>query len=383
MRRAAASSGAGGWVRATGYHERVAGELDRHVLDSMVGDVRVRVQHRTGAMWMLSSAAARAVDLDAGDHPGIERDERGGATGRVFGADAWLRARLPAGDPPDLASVGAELARYGVTGVTDATPSEAVDDLELLAGAVTSGALPLDVVVTGGVALADRDTPSPLQRGPVKIVLADHDLPALDDLEAGIVRAHTSGRPVAIHCVTHVATVLALAAWTDVGAIPGDRIEHGAVVRPETAALAARHGLTVVTQPSFVRERGDDYLRDVDAVDQPYLYPCASLEHEGVAVAGSTDAPYASADPWRAIATAVDRRTRAGRVLGAGERVSAQRALDLFLGRPDDPGGPPRRVEPGAPGDLCLLDAPLADALAAPDAGHVRMTVRRGVPTFR
>ena len=116
-----------------------------------------------------------------------------------------------------------------------------------------------------------------------------------------------------------------------------------------------RHRLTVVTQPGFVAERGDDYLRDVDADDLPHLYPCRSLLDDGIPVAGSTDAPYTGADPWRAVAAATTRRTAEGHVVGPGEAVPARRALGLFLGDPHDPGGPARRVAPGEPADLCLL----------------------------
>jgi hypothetical protein len=75
----------------------------------------------------------------------------------------------------------------------------------------------------------------------------------------------------------------------------------------------------------------------------------------------------------------VGRRTAGGAVLGEGERVDAQAALDLFLGALDAPGGPPRRVEVGASADLCLLHVPLADALAEPDASAVRSTLVGGL----
>ena len=88
--------------------------------------------------------------------------------------------------------------------------------------------------------------------------------------------------------------------------------------------------------------------------------------------AAATDAPYGPADPWRAMAAAVDRRTAAGVVLGSDERIAARRALDLFLGPPDAPAGPPRRIEVGAAADLCVLDRPLADALE--DLAAVRVT---------
>ncbi len=372
----------GEWLRATGYHERVAGELDRYALDSMVGDRPVRVQHRTGAMWVFSSAAVNAADLDAADHPGIERDGDGRPTGRVFGADRWLRALMPAPPEVDLAAVGAELAGYGVTGVTDATPTDDLGDLELLAGAAARGELPQRVVVTGAVGLAAVTPPTPLDQGPVKIVVADHGLPPLDQLAAGIARAHAAGRTVAIHLVTHVATVLALTAWQEAGVEPGDRIEHGSVITEDTAAVISARGLIVVTQPSFVFERGDDYLRDVDPADQPYLYRCATLGQAGIGVGGSTDAPYGDADPWRAMRAAVERTTRAGQPLGPEEAVTPGRALDLFLGPPESPGGPPRRVRVGQAADLCLLAVPLAEALVALDADAVRMTFRRGRCVF-
>jgi predicted amidohydrolase YtcJ len=49
-------------------------------------------------------------------------------------------------------------------------------------------------------------------------------------------------------------------------------------------------------------------------------------------------------------------------------------ALGWYLTDPLDPGGPVRTLHVGAPADLCLLDAPLADVLSDPDRRHVRMT---------
>ena len=105
----------------------------------------------------------------------------------------------------------------------------------------------------------------------------------------------------------------------------------------------------MVTQPGFISDRGDDYRREVEAAEQPWLYPCATLIRAGVAVAGSTDAPFGPADPWRCIAAAVHRRTPGGRVLGRPERISAGRALRLFLGAAGStPAGPApsRRASP-------------------------------------
>ncbi|HEU5084871.1 MAG TPA: amidohydrolase family protein, partial [Acidimicrobiales bacterium] len=385
LRHAAAG---GGWVRAVGYHESVAGLLDRDDLDRLAPGAPVRVQHRSGACWILSDAAVQQLGLDGDpDLPaGVERAPSGRLTGRVYGADRWLRERLDRVGPepsPDLADVGRELAGYGIVGVTDATPYEHLADLDLLARAAATGELPQRVVAMGGPALADEQLPAPLGRGPVKLLLADHSLPSLDELVGWIATAHAAGRPVAAHCVTRAALVLALAALDEVGAAAGDRIEHGSVVPPELVPALRDLRLTVVTQPGFVAERGDRYLDDVDADDRPHLYPCRSLLDAGVPVAGSTDAPFGHPDPWRAVAAAIDRRTAGGQPLGPGEAVDPATALGLLLGPPDDPGGRRRRVEPGAAADLCLLDAPLADALAEPSAERVRLTAVDGAVVHR
>jgi predicted amidohydrolase YtcJ len=379
LRAADAALEPGRWLRAVGYHESVAGPLGRYDLDLIVPGRPVRVQHRGGAMWVLNSAAAHAVGVERngeGVPTGVERAADGIPTGRLYGLDAWLGERVPR-EGLDLGAVGRGLLDLGVTGLTDATPTERSEDLSLLAEAVADRARPQHVVVTGGPGLAPGAGPG-LERGPVKLVVADHALPDLDRLAGEIAAAHRRRRSVAVHCVTRVGLLLALAAWDEAGSRAGDRIEHGAVVHPAEAARIAAHGLTVVTQPAFVAERGDDYLADVDPDDRPHLWPCAGLLRAGIAVGGSTDAPFGPADPWQAVAAATTRRTPAGHVLGAGERLDPRRALDLFLGPPGAPGGPPRRVAPGAPADLCLLAAPLEEALRAPSATLVAATIRAG-----
>jgi predicted amidohydrolase YtcJ len=386
LRSADARLGDGEWLRAIGYHESVAGPLDRRRLDALVADRPVRVQHRSGAAWVLNSRGLAAVGIDAAAADtaeligltGIEREPDGTPTGVLFGLDRWLRDRLPPSPPPDLAAVGRRLAVCGVTGLTDATPVAALDDLAPIAAAADRGDLPQRVTVTGGPELADASMPAPLARGPVKLVAADHALPSLDELVRGMRAAHEAGRSVAVHCVTRAALALAVAAWDEAGARPGDRVEHGSVVPPDLRAIVASRGLAVVTQPGFVHERGDRYLLEVDADDLAHLYPCRSLIEAGIPVGGSTDAPFGHPDPWRHIAAAIVRHTAGGTPIGMREAVSPERALALFLTRPDAPGGTPRRITIGEPADLCLLDAPLSHVLEDPTSDHVAATVIAG-----
>ena len=295
--------------------------------------------------------------------------------GQLYRMDDVLRARVDA-PRPDVTAAAAELAGHGITGVTDMTPTTVPADLALLADAASQPDFPLDVVVTGAPELAALDVGLP--RGPVKVVLDDTRLPELDELVGMFRVARTASRPIAVHCVTRTELVLALAAWDEVGVAPGDRVEHAAVVPLELIAGLAERRLTVVTQPSFVASRGDEYLAEVDPDDLPHLWRCGSLLAAGVAVGASSDAPFGDADPWRAIAAAAERTTPSGAELGADERITARRALEMYLTAPDDPGGTPRRIEVGAAGDLCLLATPLGEALRAPADALVRLTVRRG-----
>jgi predicted amidohydrolase YtcJ len=381
IRTAHSSAPPGTWLRAVGYHEPDAA-LDRWRLDELAPGRPVRVQHQSGAMWVLSSTALEAVGAGAADEPGIEREPEGRPTGRIFRLDEWLGRHVPARDAPDLSAVGRQLASFGVTGVTDCTPTSSLEHLQTLAHAVAGGALPLTVAVTGGPELAETVPPKPLRLGPVKIVLEDHQLPGLDFLVHRIDRAHRVGRPVALHCVTRAALLLALAAWHDIGSVPGDRVEHASVTPPEAVAAMRGLSLAVVTQPGFLLARGDDYLRDVEPADQPDLYRCASLMSAGIPVGGSTDAPFGPADPWVAMRTAVERRTSGGALVNGEERISPGAALDLFLAPLAQPGGPARLVKPGVPADLCLLGLPRQEVLTDLTSAHVAVTLSGGEPTF-
>lgn len=346
------------WLRGVGLDDR-HGPVDRTRLDRLAPGRPVRVQHRSGAAWVLSSAALALVG---------RADSPDGWLHRVDDLVGWPR------EAPDLGPVADRLAHLGVTGVTDATPFSDPSTADLLAAARRSGDLPQRVVITGGPHRAGDPAPAGLERGPVKVVVADDALPGIEDLVGAFRAARGAGRTVAVHCVTRIGLVLALAAWQEVGSVPGDRIEHGSVIPVELVSRVADLDLRVVTQPGFIAERGDRYLAEVECDDRPHLYRCGSLLEAGIAVAGSTDAPFGPEDPWVAIATAVTRRTATGAAVGAGEAIEPHRALDLFLGAADDPGGPPRRVVPGVAADLCLLDRPLPAALADPSAAHVRST---------
>jgi predicted amidohydrolase YtcJ len=367
-----------GWIRGVGYHESATGELDRALLDELVPDRPVRIQHRSGAMWVVNSPAVERLGLDRGvDPPGVERDAGGRATGRLFRLDAWLREQLEEGSPPRLADVSLRLAGFGVTGLTDATAENASTELRAFVAAAERGELRQRVVMMGR-----SDLPSPshemVERGALKVLLHESDLPALAQLQEIIETAHDQGRPVAVHCVTRAELVFAAAAFGAAGCRSGDRIEHAAVAPPDAVRLLAELPLTVVTQPGFIRERGDAYLVEVAPRDRPFLYRCRGFLRASVPLGGSTDAPFGDPDPWKAMRSAVDRRTEAGATIGSDEALAPERALALFTSPPASPGGAPRSIEWGGAADFCLLDRPWSSARSELSSEMVAATIRAG-----
>lgn len=351
-----------GWVRGVGYSERVAGNLDRARLDDLRADLPVRVQHRSGALWVLNSRAIDLLGLDDVHRDGVERDAAGHPTGRLWRLDGWLRSVLGPSGQPDLTAVSRRLAEFGITGITDATPDLDESSLALL----TSHSVAQHVTLLG----------RPAGSGPSKIVLADHSIPSPDSIVERIRKVRP--RPVAMHCVTQVTLVLALTALREVGTVPGDRIEHAAIASPELIDLVSELGVAVVTQPSLPHLRGDDYLDGVSPDEREALWPFRSLLEAGVRVGCGSDAPYGDPDPWMAISAAATRRTVSGQPIGDRERVSAERALRGYLTHPRDPGGRTRELSVGTRADLVLLDRPLREALRAPSSDQVAATMIDG-----
>src|SRR5271165_6583525 len=307
-----------GWIRAVGYHESVAGSLDRAALDALAPRTPVRVQHRSGALWVLNSTGLAAIGMAA---------------------------------PPD----------------------QGTRDVESLAAACRSGELRQRLHCLASPEARDV---AGVAIGPVKIILDDASLD-FDLLESTARRCHSLGRGVAVHCVTDSQLVVTIAALQAVGAHPGDRVEHAAVVPDDCLDDLAGLGVTVVTQPNFVAERGDAYLSEVPGEVHGQLWRLGSLLRRGINVALSTDMPFGDGDPWAAMRAAVHRRTPSGATLVAAERVSPVTALTMFLGRSDRPARS-RTVEPGQPGDLCLLGAPPREVLGELDSGMVGATIVGG-----
>lgn len=348
----------GRWLRGVAWHESVMADvapLDRDWLDRHGPTVPIRIQHRSGRLWVLNSLALDAIGpLD--DTAPLQR-HHGRLTGHLLDGDLWLRQRLP-GTRPSLAPLSQRLAAFGVTGVTDATPANNLDAAEGYRDAQQRGELRQSLRLMGNASLDALVDHSGLTRGEGKFHLHEHALPDFDVLVGQIRARHAAGRAAAFHCVSRIELVYALEALRAAGTLAGDRIEHGGICAPEAVEALQALRLTVVSQPHFIAEKGDRYRLEVEAHDQPWLYRLQGLQAAGIPVAAGTDAPFGGLNPWASMQAAVDRRCRDGSVMGAMEALTPEAALGLYTGTPDAPGIPRYELAPGQAADLCLIDRP-------------------------
>lgn len=335
-----------GWLRGVGYHHSVAGEIDRNWLDKNGPDRAVRIQHRSGRLWILNSRAMAELNLT----PPTD--------GRFYDAD--LKIRRSSGFPA-LKPLVQKLLSSGITGVTEVTPSNGIAKFHHY----LENASPLRLSIMGKAELSGLDHD---QVGPLKLHYHDHDLPMLDDLVAEISKAHEDGRNIAAHCVTRAELMLTLAAIEEAGPLAGDRIEHAAIADDAVIEWMSKLGVIVVTQPNFISERIDAYRKDVEAHDLPYLWRLKSFSDAGLNLAAGSDAPFGDPDPWAAMAAAVNRP-----IGFEDEAITPEQALTLYTKPSSDAGASARKIAIGQPADICLLNSSWANARG--DLGNVIVKV--------
>jgi predicted amidohydrolase YtcJ len=369
-----------GWIRGINYHEQQLGELDRWMLDDLCSHRPLRIQHRSGKVWVCNSLALSLLGFERGDvADGVEIDTANRFTGRIVRNDELMAQRLrhigeSAG--PDVGLLSRELARMGIVGVTDTSASNTRASATNFKRLQQQGTLLQRVEVMG----TDE-----LEVGYLKILLDEDRLPALDGLVERINAARQKGRNVAFHCVTHLELVFALAALDDAAppAFGFDRIEHGAMINDEMARHLAHRRIPVITQPGFLYAKGDQYLNDLSISEQGDLYRYRGLIERGVSVVASSDGPYGPISPWQVISSGVSRTSRGGIAITPCERVEPEQALSGYL-TPSAELNAERNFQEltelrvGASADLCLLKQRWSEVRTSPERITVRATVIGG-----
>lgn len=357
-------------------------------LDSVSGQVPVVLVNADFHHAWLNSVALRGLDL--APREGVVSENE------WYGAYSRLDRIVPAPTVADHRAALLAAAAKGVVGLVDlevgTTASEWVerwhqgcDLLRVRWGVYADGLADLGPLRTGDP-LPEADPR--LTMGPLKII-SDGSLgtrtawccepyadtnsfgapnQSEDELRALLAEGHARGLEVATHAIGDLALASALAAYEATGA--RGSIEHAQLVRREDVPRLARLGLRASVQPAHL-------LDDRDLAERVWpgraerCYAFRWMLEEGVELALGSDAPVAPLDPWLAIAAAVHRGADAGEPWVPTQALRPREALAASVDG--------RRVGPGGPGDLVLVDRdPLASAPADLRTMPVALTVVAG-----
>lgn len=154
----------------------------------------------------------------------------------------------------------------------------------------------------------------------------------LDDL---VWKAHSAGWQVAIHevgdhgidmCLTSIERALARLPRPD----HRHRIEHCGVLTEKLISRIAALGVIPVSQPPFILEYGDGFLRHLGKDRCQLTYPLRSLLSADIPVAGSSDSPVCSYQPLVGMKVCLTESTTGGADFAPGERVTVDEALTMY-----------------------------------------------------
>lgn len=412
---AAAETPPGEWIRATGFdHAKYDRAPTRWDLDRATSDHPVAVLHVSGHYVLVNSAAldARGLDDSTPDPQGGElvRDSQGrltglcldaamgliiptavdiGSHGPNFHVEASMDELVAAVDRAGRAFVAAGLTTVCDAQVTHREMRGYREAHQRGTWWVRTALMPLSHQLDdyGAIGLAGPFGDDELWISAMKFY-ADGSLiggtaafyePYGEDGEFGgslfwepgqlrdmIVAAHTRGWQVGVHAqgdraldATLDAFDAAMQAHPRHG--PRHRIEHAGCPRFDQIKRMAELGVIPISQPGYLHDSGDEFLRrlgDAAHMTQPFR---AELD-EGLTVVISSDSDVASYRPLDTIAAAVQRRTINGTVIGPDQTLTVEEAVRAHtidaayaLFAEDRIGS----IEPGKHADLTVIDGDL------------------------
>jgi predicted amidohydrolase YtcJ len=368
----------GRWVRARGYDDNKLDERrhpTRQDLDAVAPDHPVMLVNGSGHMSVVNSLALRMAGITGatvappGGH--IVLDEAGEPTGLLQETAQTLVSELI--PPPTTAELVEALRlcgeRYAAAGITSSHTAGVNTAQEFAAHQIAAfegiirlrtyamigrPLLPLVADLGLRTGLGDHR----LRVGPIKL-FSDGSLigrtaavtePFLDDprpdnlglemmpqaeLDAVVKQAHDAGFQVAIHAIGDRAIDMVLTAYERaLAANPRPdhrhRIEHCGICRPDLIARIARDGVLPVSQPIFIPEYGDGFLRHLGPERCRLTYPFQSFLAAGVEVVFSSDCPVSAFEPLKGIQAAVEERTGSGRPYVPEEAISVEEGIRRY-----------------------------------------------------
>jgi len=148
-------------------------------------------------------------------------------------------------------------------------------------------------------------------------------------------KAHEAGFQIGIHAIGDRAIDISLNALeAALKTVPRKdhrhRIEHCGLCTPELTARLKRLGVIPVGQPPFLYNIGDSFWTNLGGARIRWTYPFRTWLDEGIPAPGSSDRPVVLGAPLLGIWACVNRKTEAGRMLAAEERVTPEEAIRMY-----------------------------------------------------
>jgi predicted amidohydrolase YtcJ len=137
------------------------------------------------------------------------------------------------------------------------------------------------------------------------------------------------------------------------------RVHHAYLPTEQALETMAKHQIPAVVSNPFLWSLGESYLTSIGPERAARMMPMRTYLNRGVPLAGSSDSPVATHNPWIGMASAITRTTVQGTELGPDERLAPEEALRMYtaggafvLHRETTLG----TLEPGKLADLIVLD---------------------------
>lgn len=416
IRDRAAVSTEGQWIVARGYDDNQLAERrhpTREDLDSASSIHPVLVINGSGHLAVANSHALQLakVATDTADPDGghIVRDDHGSATGLLLEtAQELVKRHIPQPSDDDLYNaLSACQQRYLEAGITSSHTAGVNSAAELRAHQRWSEASdhPIRVIMMIGHSMFPtiRDTGlrtgfgnDSLRLGPLKL-FSDGSLigrtaavsePFLDDprddnlgmemmpadeLNTIVAEGHREGFQVAIHAIGDRAIEMCLDAFQQAQSAspridPRHRIEHCGILRPDLIQRLRDEAVIPVSQPVFIREYGDGFIRHLGRERTRLAYPFRSLLDQKIPLVFSSDCPVSAVAPLKSIQASVQELTDQGTAYAPQEAISAHQAIRCYTRNGAFAGFAERQLGMIAPGYLAdftiLADDP---ALVRPE----------------
>lgn len=156
-----------------------------------------------------------------------------------------------------------------------------------------------------------------------------------DEITARIVRAHEFGWQVATHAIGDAAVDLVLDAYETAQRLHPrpdvrHRIEHCGVTRPDQLSRMARLQVVPVPQGRFLHDFGDGFIDALGETRTEWCYRGRSFLHAGLRLPGSSDCPVVAGDPLLGMDSMVNRTTASKNSLAEHESLTPVEALTAF-----------------------------------------------------